>query len=169
MAPTDPPDPPDPADALAARRRTVLLTAIGAVVAAALLFAIVARAQSTNVDSKDDRDKGALEFDAGNAERLATNIARDGPLLYPDPRGRTRDIRVQHLGGTDWIAFEARAPGAPRQCTLRWEPGPRHFVDPCDGRIYPSNGAGLVTFPARVDDDGRVIVDLGAASSPGSP
>ena len=169
MAPTDPPDPANAADAVAARRRTVLLTAIGAVVAAALLFAIVARAQSTNVDSRRDRGDGALEFDAGSAERLASNVARDGPLLFPDPQGRTRDIRVQHLGGTDWIAFEARAPGAPRRCTLRWEPGPRHFVDPCDGRIYPSNGAGLVTFPAKVDDDGRVIVDLGAPSPPGWP
>ena len=167
MVPTDPPD---PADALAARRRTVLLTAVGAVVAAALLFAIVARVQSTNVDTTSkDGDGGDLLFDAGDAERAAADIARDGPRLFPDPQGRTRDIFVQHLGGTEWIAFEARATGATRQCTLRWEQGPRHFVDPCDGRVYPPDGAGLVTFPARVNDDGRVIVDLGRPTSPGSP
>ena len=144
----------------------MLFTALGAVLAAALLFAIVARVQSTSVDSAQDGGDGALQFDAGNAERIAANIARDGPLLFPDPQGRSRDIRVQHLGGTDWVAFEARAPGAPRQCTLRWEQGPRQFVDPCDGRIYPPNGAGLVTYPARVDGNGRVIVDLGRPTSP---
>ncbi len=166
MAQTDRPDSGDPADALAARRRTVLFTAIGAVLAGLLLFAIVARVQSTGGDSQGGRSNGAPQFDAGNAERIAANIARDGPLLFPDPRGGSRDIRVQHLGGTEWIAFEARAAGAPRQCTLRWEGGPRHFVDPCDGRIYPADGTGLVTFPTRVDDDGRVLVDLGAPRQP---
>ena len=165
------PAPPDPDDELAARRRTVLFTAVGAVLAAALLFAIVARVQSTNVDgagSGSDAGGGALLFDAGNAQRAASDIARRGPLLFPDPQGRSRDIFVQHLGGPDWVAFEARAPGAPRQCTLRWEQGARRFVDPCDGRSYPADGSGLVTFPARVDDDDRVIVDLGSPTPPAS-
>lgn len=163
------PAPPDPDDALAARRRTVLFTAVGAVVAAALLVAIVVRVQSTNPDSVGAGAGGGARsavFDAGNAERGAADIARQGPRLFPDPQGRTRDIYVQHLGGTNWLAFEARAPGSPRQCTLRWEHDARRFVDPCDGRIYPPDGTGLVTFPARVDDDGRVIVDLSLPSAP---
>jgi hypothetical protein len=157
VAPTDP------------QRRTVLFSAVGAVLAAALLFAIVARVQSTNADSGGDGAENELHFDAGNAERAAADIARGGPRLFPDPQGRSRDIFVQHLGGTEWIAFEARAAGAPRQCTLRWLQGPRQFVDPCDGRMFPPNGAGLVTFPATVDEDGRVIVDLGSPTPPASP
>jgi hypothetical protein len=166
------PAPPDPDDATAAHRRTVLFTAVGAVLAAALLFAIVARVQSANPDtagSGQDAAGATAQFDAGNAERGASDIARSGPRLFPDPQGRSRDIFVQHLGGTDWTAFEARAPGAPRQCTLRWEQDARRFVDPCDGRIFPPDGAGLVTFPTRVDDDGRVIVDLSSPRAPGAP
>jgi hypothetical protein len=33
-------------------------------------------------------------------------------------------------------------------------------VDPCDGRIFPADGAGLVRFPTTVNDDGKVVVDL---------
>ncbi len=162
-----PPDPSDPADALAARRRTVLFTAIGAVLAAALLFAIVARAMSTNPASTNDGgERRATEFDVGPAEQRAAAVGRDGPLLFPDPRGGSRDIRVQHLGDKNWVAFEARASGAPRQCALKWVPQDRHFVDPCDGRIYPADGAGLVTFPTTVNDKGRVIVDLSAPRAP---
>ena len=161
MADTPPPDP------LAAKRRTVLITAIGAVLAAALLFAIVARAMTTtNMASTDDGARREAAFDVGPAEQRAAAVARDGPLLFPDPRGGSRDIYVQHLGDKDWVAFEARASGAPRQCVLRWEERARHFVDPCDGRIFPPDGSGLVTFPARVDDDDRVIVDLGSPRAP---
>ena len=163
------PDRPDPDAALAAKRRTVLFTAVGAVLAAALLFAIVARVMATSSGSAGGGSASGgrtAAFDVGPAEQRARTVARDGPFLFPDPQGRTRDIYVQHLGGTDWVAFEARAAGAPRQCVLRWEQGARHFVDPCDGRVFPADGAGLVSFPTRVDDKGRVIVDL---SSPRTP
>ena len=166
------PDPPDPADVVAARRRTVLLTAVGAVLAAALLFAVVVRVASTNAGSSGTtRDDGSrvAEFNVGQANQRALTIARSGPLLFPDPQGRSRDIFVQHLGGPDWLAFEARADGAPRQCVLRWEHDARRFVDPYSGRVYPPDGAGLVTFPTRVDDDGRVIVDLSRPTPPPAP
>jgi hypothetical protein len=157
--------PPDP---LAAKRRTVLVTAIGAVLAAALLFAIVAQAMTTT-STRSDGDGGearTTQFDVGPADQRAAAVARDGPLLFPDPRGGSRDIYVQHLGDNNWVAFEARASGAPRRCVLRWEQPARHFVDPCDGRILPADGSGLVTFPARVDDDDRVVVDLGSPRAP---
>ena len=164
-----PPDRPDPADALAAKRRTVLFTAIGGVLAAALLFGIVAQVMATNAGSGgsgSEDGRRVAEFDVGPAEPRAATVARDGPFLFPDPRGRSRDIFVQHLGGKEWVAFEARARGAPRQCVLRWEQAARHFFDPCDGRIYPADGTGLVSFPTTVNDEGRVIVDL---SSPRTP
>jgi hypothetical protein len=158
--------PPDP---LAAKRRTVLITAIGAVLAAALLFAIVAQAMTTSTrSSSNEGDTRTTEFDVGPAEQRAAAVARDGPLLFPDPRGGSRDIYIQHLGDNNWVAFEARASGAPRRCVLRWEQPARHFVDPCDGRTFPADGSGLVTFPARVDDEDRVIVDLASPTAPSS-
>ncbi|MDQ3898690.1 MAG: hypothetical protein M3326_15840 [Actinomycetota bacterium] len=163
------PDPSAAGDPLAAKRRTVLFTAIGAVLAGALLFAIVARAMSTNTGSGGGGSgdaRRAAEFDVGPAEQRAATVARDGPFLFPDPQGGSRDIYVQHLGERNWVAFEARAGGAPRQCVLRWEQAARRFVDPCDGRVYPPDGAGLVSFPTRVNDKGRVVVDLSRPQSP---
>ena len=147
----------------------MLFSAVGAVLAAALLFAVVARVVSTNPatgGSTDRQGNRVAQFELGRATDYAKTIARQGPILFPDPQGRSRDIYVQHLGDTAWLAFEARATGASRQCVLRWEGDARVFVDPCDGRTFPEDGAGLVGFPARVNDKGRVIVDLSGPAPP---
>ena len=144
----------------AAHRRTVLFTAVGAVIAAALLFAVVTRVSTTTATPAGGSGERTAQFELGRASDYARTIARDGPLLFPDPQGRSRDIYIQHLGEDAWLAFEARVPGAPRQCAVRWEQGARHFVDPCDGRVFPPDGAGLVRFPTKVNDDGLVVVDL---------
>ena len=154
---------PEPQDPSRAHRRTVLFTAVGAVLAAALLFAVVTRVTTTSSTPAGGGDGPRVaRFQLGRATDYAKTIARDGPLLFPDPQGRSRDIYIQHLGEDAWLAFEARVSGAPRQCVVKWEPGPRHFVDPCDGRIFPADGAGLVRFPTTVNDDGKVVVDLSA-------
>lgn len=158
---------PSPEDLVKAKTRTVLVTAVGAVIAAALLFAVVTRVSTTaSTPAGGAGGDRAARFELGSATAFARTIARDGPLLLPDPQGRSRDIFVQHLGESNWLAFEARATGAPRQCTLRWELPARHFVDPCDGRTYPADGAGLVGFPTTVTDDGKVVIDF---SSPRLP
>ena len=162
--PEEPPPAPRQADDTAAHRRTVLITAVGAVIAAALLFAVVTRVTSTASTPAGGSGPKTAQFELGRATDYAKTIARDGPLLFPDPQGRSRDIFIQHLGGDSWVAFEARRSGTPRQCVLTWEQGPRHFVDPCDGRIYPPDGAGLVSFPTTVNDKGRVVVDLSTPS-----
>ena len=159
-------DPP-PEDDLQAKRRTVLVTAVGAVIAAALVFAVVTRVSTTtSTPTGGAGGDRAPRFELGKASDFARTIARDGPLLLPDPQGRSRDIFVQHLGEANWLAFEARATGAPRQCTLKWEAQGRRFLDPCDGRSYPPDGAGLVSFPTTVTDEGDVVVDLGNPRSP---
>lgn len=140
---------------------------LGAVLTAALLIAIVGRVGTGSTSGA--RKRGGLEaptFDVGSANQRAASIARSGPLLFPDPRGGTLDIYVQHLGGDDWLAFAARANGSPRRCVLRWNQGAKHFTDPCDGRLYPADGTGLTTFPAAVNDNGRVIVDLTRPTDP---
>jgi hypothetical protein len=150
----------EPEDRATAKGRTVLITAVGAVIAAALLFAVVTRVSTTASTPAGGSGKRTAQFELGKATDYARTIARDGPLLFPDPQGRSRDIYIQHLGEGAWVAFEARVTGAPRTCVVKWEAGPRHFVDPCDGRTFPADGAGLVHFPTTVNDDGKVVVDL---------
>lgn len=142
----------------------MLFTAVGAVVAAALLFAVMTRVTSTASTPAGGSGERTAQFELGKATDYAKTIARDGPILFPDPQGRSRDIYIQHLGEDAWLAFEARVAGAPRQCVLKWEQGARRFVDPCDGRVFPPDGAGLVSFPTTVNDDGKVVVDLSKPS-----
>ena len=147
-----------------------MFTAVAGVLVAGLLFAIVVRVASTGGTAKSANGHGVPgQFTVGSASQLATSVAKSGPFLFPDPQGRSRDIFVQHLGGNEWVAFEARATGAPRQCVLRWDQGARHFTDPCDGRIYPPDGTGLVAFPTTVNDKGRIVVDLGHPIAPTVP
>jgi len=162
-----PPETPDPSTS---RARTLVFTAVAGVLVAGLLFAIVGRVASTGGTAKSGKgDSLAGQFTVGSASQLATSVARSGPFLFPDPQGRSRDIFVQHLGGNEWVAFEARATGASRQCVLRWDQAARHFTDPCDGRIYPADGTGLVTFPTTVNDKGRIVVDLSHPIAPTVP
>ena len=84
------------------------------------------------------------------------------PFLLPDasPNHR-RDVYIQHLGGNrdrGWVALGALAPGqTDRECFLGWRRG--HFEDPCTHATFPATGAGLTSYPTRVDR-GRLYVDL---------
>ena len=138
----------------------VAVSVVAVVVAAGLLVTVVRLATRSEVEL----DLGAQDFRVGPARRLAPEVGRDGPLLFQALTGN-RDLYVQHLGGdpsTGWLAFDARAPGAPRECLLRWDPEARRFVDRCTGRSFPADGAGLPSYPTTVDREGRVVVDLDA-------
>ena len=139
----------------------MVLTALAGVGAGVLLFLVVLAATGP----KSAEQASEATFRVGSAKRLATTVQRQGPLLFQDLLNRSRDIYVNHLGGEEWRAFEAHAPGAPRRCVLQWRAPSRDFVDPCDGRTYPADGTGLTTYPARVDRDGTLIVDLRGRSS----
>ena len=147
------------------RRTGLLLTALLGVVFAALIVVFAVRS-ANQPGGKLQGAFGGGPYDMGRASVLAGAVARDGPILLPDPLRHNRDLYAQHLG-TDatkgWLAFEAHAPGASRRCQLRWEPAGRDFRDPCDGRSYPVDGAGLTSFPATVDAHGHVVIDLGGA------
>jgi hypothetical protein len=135
----------------------VVLLATGAVIIGALVFAAVVNLVSTR---KSGTKAGTDLYMVGDAKSLAGTVSRTGPLLFQDLLGNGRDIYVQNLGADDWRTFEAHAPGAARRCVLRWDPAGSRFVDPCDNRAYPADGAGLTTFPTHVDEGGRVVVDL---------
>ena len=130
--------------------------AVAGVLAGFLLFLGVMNVMG----SGRTRSEGTERFELGRAEALADTVARQGPLLLPDPLGRGRDVWVQHLGGSDWRTFDAHPPGAASRCVVVWEPGRRVFVDRCSGREHPADGSGLVSFPTEVNEEGRVVIDL---------
>jgi hypothetical protein len=134
----------------------MVLTGLGGVAAGVLLFLLVLKVAGPRSTEQSEEAR----FRVGPAERWSQTVAREGPLLFQDLLSRSRDIYVNHLGGNDWRAFEAHAPGAPRRCTLQWRPDSRDFVDPCDGRTFPADGTGLTQYPATVTEDGVLVVDL---------
>ena len=68
---------------------------------------------------------GDDEFNAGQVERLATQVSKDGPVLFSDVsgRGQVRPIWINHFGDDptrEWYVFTAIAPDAPEDCFLAW-------------------------------------------------
>jgi len=123
-----------------------------------ILFLVVRLASETGGNVLGDET-----FDV-NASTLAEQVARDGPILFPDLLGKGRDIYIQHLSDDrkeGWRAFRATAAGADRRCTLRWERSERLFRDPCDpSRTYPADGTGLEQYRATVEGSNKLVVDL---------
>ena len=127
---------------------------------------------------------GTDEFALGQAAERAQAVAEKGPILLPDVsgRGQARPIMVSHEGPepeVGWAIFEARAPGAPDGCFLRWDRKAELFVsedlaegsvsekssgERCDDATFPMNGAGLKQLPWEVSDDGILFVNLGTDS-----
>lgn len=105
-------------------------------------------------------------FDAGNAVDIADEIADNGPILYSDVAGGSRDLVLNHLSGdplNGWVAFEARRPGDDRDCVVTWNEGATRFDYSCDGGVtFPPDGAGLAQFPVAVTD-GNIVVDINAS------
>lgn len=140
---------------------------LGLALAAGITWLVIAYASS----HPDEVRIGDRLFEVGQARRLSEPIGREGPLLFKDPLNRGRELYLQHVGGDvqeGWLAFEAYAPGSPREprCQLRWLQPSRRFVDECSGGTYPADGSGLWSYPATVDDRGMVVVDLRAPAGP---
>jgi hypothetical protein len=117
-------------------------------------------------------------FDAGQATRLATQVAEEGPVLFSDVsgRGQLRPIWVNHFGDDpeqQWSVFTAVPPGAPEGCFLAWNSAenlfdvrtpdpedPKAPGAPCNDDTYSVTGEGLEQFPWRIDEDGNLVIDL---------
>jgi hypothetical protein len=151
------------------RRRasgTTFATAAAASVIGAVLIVVllIQLAQSNKVQSH----LGSRVFVAPQAKLLMQEIdtpgpdGRSGPLLFQALLG-SKDIYIQHEGSDSekgWLAFDAHAPGAARTCVLQWVIAQQQFKDPCDGRTFPTDGAGLAHYATTVNSAHRVVVDL---------
>jgi len=143
----------------------VLLVTVGGLIAGVLLFVAV----MSSISSGNARSPvGTNLYVLGSAKSLGTSVDRQGPLLLQDPLGSKRAIYVQHLGGNDWRTVDTRAPGAPPSCRVVWQAAERAFVDGCSHHSYPGDGTGLTSFPTRVDDNGKVLIDLRNPQPPAS-
>jgi hypothetical protein len=146
-------------------RSALIVGASGVVVALVILGMVLWLSSRDDIQVRlgDDR------FQDYDAQSAAAEIRDRGPILFPDPANRGRDILLQHLGDDHeqgWFAFDARPLGEDRACFLRWEAETRTFVDngKCSRSFtFPEDGEGLPQYPATVDDDGKVVVDLNAA------
>jgi hypothetical protein len=140
-------------------RSLIIITGAGVVGAVLLVVLALQLASSPEARKAIIKDRWVV----GRADSLAKTIRTGGPILFPDPRGGTRDIYVQHVGPSSksgWSSFEARAGGTARTCQLRWDKGRQRFVDPCSTRVYPADGEGLTAFPSTLDSNGLLTVDL---------
>ena len=121
--------------------RALVLGIVGVLLGVALLVGLSLAAGHGQVKFSN---LGAHEFRAGRTDSLTNAIKRDGPLLFADALGKTRDIYVQHLG-SKWYAIAA----GKRTCTLKWSG--KDFTDPCSSTTYPADGSGLTRYRTRVD------------------
>lgn len=140
-------------------RSATVIGGIALVVAFGLGIAALFFAQSSgNIEVR----LGDAAFQRIETDRMAESIADQGPVLWPDVAGGSRDIWLQHVGddnGSGWTAFDARPTGASRDCNALWDPDARTFTDPCTESVYPETGEGLPQIP--VFFDGReLIIDI---------
>jgi hypothetical protein len=154
--------------------RQALVVGLGAMLGlVAVVFLVIQMDRLLDGAGDVSVEPGDSTFRVGDAERLAGDIEREGPLLLPDPAGGDRDVWLVHIGTADtegWRVFAARPPTSPRDCYVEWAAGDRTFVDNCDGTVYPPSGEGLPQYPVTIDASGDLSVDLGTPTrSPSSP
>jgi hypothetical protein len=93
---------------------------------------------------------------AGNADRLAKRVAKDGPFILPDASpNRDRVVYLQHVGDDEakgWYTILAITDG----CAVQWTGS--EFRE-CDGTTHPADGTGLTRYKTYVDRN-AVYVDL---------
>src|SRR4051794_12136161 len=139
------------------RSRMVILSAAAGVIVAIVIFAgVVSLVGSGKAKSK----LGSNVFKIGKAKNQAQIVDRNGPLLFPDPLEKGRDIAVNHVGNNQWVTVDVHPQGEPKSCTVKWNESTRTFHDGCSGKDYPADGTGLVRYKTSIDKNGDLVVDL---------
>lgn len=144
------------------RRRTqsqtrgLVLGTAGVLVGLLLLLGLSWAAGEDKVDLSNIADEHQK---IGDAQRLASRIATDGPFILPDlSPAKHRVVFVQHVGPAPTAGWHTILAGTKR-CPVEWLPDTREFRDTCTGDLYDEDGAGLTRYRTWVQG-GEVIVDL---------
>jgi len=137
-------------------RRATIIGIAGVIVGTTLIVLVLV---AGNLGGGDKVQKSKTSFDAGQASDMASEITREGPIAFNDPVNGSRPIFLQHSGtdaSTGWLAFEATN----GECALEWHTDTNDFT--CGTRRIPPDGDGdeFRHYPATVDKDGHVVVDL---------
>ncbi|WP_420434672.1 hypothetical protein [Candidatus Poriferisocius sp.] len=144
--------------------RAVIYSVISIALAVGLVFAVVSLAGSDQIEVKLGDDN----FNAGDAEVLAAEIAERGPVPWA-PLSRGRSIWINHVGNNPekgWFAFDVQSPGASGDCVVDWDADRRLFIDTCDpALVYSATGDGLTQFGVWLDE-GDLFVDVNANDGP---
>ena len=147
--------------------RAIVYTVVSIGLGVGLVFAVVSLAGSDQIEVRLGDD----DFNAGDAENLAAEIAERGPVPWA-PLSRGRSIWINHIGDDPekgWFAFDVQSPGAIGDCVVDWDADRKLFIDTCDpGLVYSATGEGLTQFGVWVDD-GDLIVDVNANDLTESP
>ncbi len=139
--------------------RAVAYSVVSIGLGVGLVFAVVSLAGSDQIEVKLGDD----DFNAGDAERLAAEIAERGPVPWA-PLSRGRSIWINHVGGNPeqgWFAFDVQSAGAVGDCVVDWDADRKLFFDTCDDSlVYSATGDGLTQFGVWVNHRGDLIVDV---------
>jgi len=136
--------------------------AVGVVSLAGAVGALVLVLQLADSSNAIEVQLGDPDFRGIHAADLATEIAENGPVPFPDLVGNDLPIWVAHLG-TDpslgWVVVSARVPDS-ADCLVQWNAGADRFVDGCDAATsWPADGTGLETVSWTVAD-GELRIDV---------
>jgi len=149
--------------------RQMLMIGLGVVMTlGTILFIVTSTGNLLGNQSSLQIESGEPVFNIGPAEDRASDIARQGPQFLPDPTGGDREVWVYHAGDdetTGWHAFRVRPLASPRTCIAEWQAAATHFVDSCDGTVYPATGEGLPQVPVTVTTEGDVSIRLDTIAS----
>jgi len=141
--------------------RAIAVTMAGLAAAVGALMLVLWLAGSTDaIEVK----LGDPDFRGIHAADLATEIARNGPVPFPDLAGRDRPIWITHAGDDPafgWAAFSARVPGREARCLVQWDGTASVFTDSCAPKVtWPPDGDGLDQLAWQVVE-GELRVDVG--------
>ena len=140
--------------------RRLIVTAIAAVVGAVLLV-VLALALANNPEVQNNL--GEKVFTVGDAESLAEEVDKRGPLLFQDLLGGDRDILVDHIRGDEWLATP---PASAASAGLELDRETGEVRNSCTRRavdlrsIAAVKAVGAVAYTATVDESGKLVVDL---------
>ena len=160
-----------------ARPKSTVAQAVLPVLAGLVFFALVGLAAWgiaawTSHNAGPDQvqvNLGEDTFNMGPAKDRAEEVAERGPLLFPGLVAADEGYIVVNHAGTDelagWKAFAAVPPGSRIECAVQWRADARQFQDPCSGRTYPADGAGLTAYRVAISPDRELVIDLGRGAT----